>query len=38
MTPGHQAQALNYLAATGYRLALLINFGTASLQYRRIIK
>lgn len=38
MTPNHQAQALNYLAATGYRLALLINFGTASLQYRRVIK
>ena len=37
MTPNHQAQALNYLAATGYRLALLINFGTASLQYRRVI-
>jgi GxxExxY protein len=38
MTSGHQAQALNYLAATGYRLALLINFGSTSLQYRRVIK
>jgi GxxExxY protein len=38
MTSGHQAQSLNYLAATGYRLALLINFGSTSLQYRRVIK
>lgn len=38
LTPSHQAQALNYLAATGYRLALLINFGSTSLQYRRVIK
>jgi GxxExxY protein len=36
--PTHQAQALNYLAATGVRLALLINFGANSLQYRRVIK
>ena len=38
LLPAHQAQALNYLAATGYRLALLINFGANSLQYRRVIK
>lgn len=38
LTPSHQAQALNYIAATGYRLGLLINFGSTSLQYRRIIK
>lgn len=34
----HQAQAMHYLASTGYRLALLINFGASSLEYRRIIK
>src|SRR5688500_11340777 len=28
----HQAQALHYLAATGYRLALLLNFGIGSLE------
>jgi GxxExxY protein len=38
LTSAHQAQSLNYLAATGYRLALLINFGSSSLQHRRIIK
>src|SRR4026209_2300984 len=27
----HQAQAMHYLAATGLRLALLLNFGTGSL-------
>ena len=32
------AQAMNYLAATGYRLAILLNFGAASLDHRRIIK
>jgi len=34
----HQAQAVHYLAATGLRLALLLNFGTGSLEHRRIIK
>jgi GxxExxY protein len=34
----HQAQALNYLAATGYKLALLINFGSDSLQQRRVVR
>ena len=34
----HQAQAMHYLAATGYRLALLINFGGSSLEHRRVIK
>lgn len=34
----HQARAMHYLAATGYRLALLLNFGTGSLQHRRVIK
>ncbi len=34
----HQAQAMHYLASTGYRLALLINFGGGSLEHRRVIK
>ncbi len=34
----HEAQALHYLTATGLQLALLINFGAGSLEYRRIIK
>jgi len=38
MNASHQAQAMHYLAATGYRLALLINFGTGSLQHRRVIR
>jgi GxxExxY protein len=38
LTSSHQAQTLNYLAATGYRLALLVNFGSSSLQSRRVIK
>ena len=32
------AQAHNYLAATGLRLAILINFGAPSLQWNRIIR
>lgn len=34
----HQAQAMHYLAATGLRLALLLNFGSTSLEHRRVIK
>ncbi len=34
----HKAQAINYLVATGYKLALLLNFGTESLQHRRIVR
>ena len=32
-----QAQAINYLKATGLKKALLLNFKPASLQYRRIV-
>jgi GxxExxY protein len=34
----HQAQAMHYLSATGLHLALLLNFGTGSLQHQRVIK
>ncbi len=34
----HPAQAMHYLAATGLRLAILLNFGNGSLEHRRIIK
>jgi len=38
LNASHQAQAMHYLAATGMRLALLLNFGTGSLEHRRVIK
>jgi len=38
LNASHQAQALHYLAATGLQLAILINFGMSSLEYRRIVK
>jgi GxxExxY protein len=34
----HEAQVLNYLKATRYKLGLLINFGEPSLKYKRIVK
>jgi len=36
--PAHEAQAHNYLAATGLRLAILLNFGASSLQQERIVR
>jgi GxxExxY protein len=38
LTKVHEAQAHNYLAATGLRLAILINFGAESLQQKRIVR
>ena len=36
--PRHEAQAINYLTATGFRLAILLNFGTDSLEHQRMVK
>ena len=34
----HYAQVLNYLSATNFKLGILINFGTKSLTYKRLVK
>lgn len=33
----HKAQTLNYLKATGHKLALLLNFGKRKLEYERLV-
>ena len=33
----HEAQLLNYLKTTGYRLGMIINFGESSLKFKRMI-
>jgi len=38
LNASHQAQALHYLAATGLELAILVNFGAGSLDYRRVVR
>jgi len=37
LTEGDEAQLLNYLKGTGYRVGLLLNFGSSSLEYKRRI-
>ena len=38
ITDAHKAQAINYLAATGYELAIILNFGESSLHQQRIVR
>ena len=33
----HISQVINYLSATGFQLGLLVNFGSPSLQFKRIV-
>ena len=37
LTGAHRAQTLNYLKATGLRLAIIINFGGKRLEYERVV-
>jgi GxxExxY protein len=37
LTDAHVKQVLNYLAAAKLRLGLLVNFGTESLEWKRVI-
>ena len=34
----HRAQAINYLASTGFQLAILLNFGSTRLQQERLVR
>lgn len=34
----HRAQALNYLKATGLRLAIILNFGKEKLEFQRVVR
>lgn len=36
LVKAHKAQVLNYLAATGNQIGILVNFGQNSLKYERI--
>ena len=38
LTPREQAQLLNYLAATGFELGLLINFGSNKIEWKRMVQ
>ena len=37
LTNSEKAQVINYLKGTGHERALLINFGSTSLQYKRFV-
>jgi len=37
LTNDHDAQVLNYLKTTGIKVGLLLNFGTKSLQFKRLV-
>jgi GxxExxY protein len=34
----HRAQAINYLAAKGFELAILLNYGSPKLQQERLVR
>jgi GxxExxY protein len=38
LAPIHQAQVINYLKATGIEVGLLINFGNAKLEFKRLTR
>jgi GxxExxY protein len=38
LNSAHEAQAIHYLTATGLELAILLNFGSGSLESRRVVK
>jgi GxxExxY protein len=38
ISAAHEAQAHHYLAATGLKLAIILNFGAESLQQKRIVR
>lgn len=37
LSPIEDAQVIHYLKATGFQRAILINFGAASLEYKRLV-
>lgn len=37
LTPDDMGQVINYLKATGCTLAILLNFGSKSLMYKRVV-
>jgi len=37
LDPAHSAQCLNYLAATGLQVCLLLNFGNPRLEIKRLV-
>jgi GxxExxY protein len=37
LTEAHTVQTIHYLAATKHKVALLINFGSKSLEHRRLV-
>ena len=37
LNPKHEAQLLNYLKATGWKVGLLINFGEKKCEWKRLV-